>query len=118
MLIGGIGITAVATSKNMILDVSFGYEVTAEEKDCSMIDFTVEEDRSATVVVMVTNAEGDYNVRIDGDKGSNIINAPVPQGSVRVLTYNVGLQADHYTITVVPDDNAIGEIPQFQVKIR
>ncbi|MBQ6017912.1 MAG: CPBP family intramembrane metalloprotease [Clostridiales bacterium] len=79
MLIGGIGITAVATSKNMILDVSFGYEVTAEEKDCSMIDFTVEEDRSATVVVMVTNAEGDYNVRIDGDKGSNIINAPVPR---------------------------------------
>ena len=117
MLAAGIGISALTVKKNMILDVTFGYLVTAEEKDCSMIDFTVEEDREATVVVMVTNADGDYRVRIDGDKGSNIINAPVPQGSLRMLSYNVGLQADHYTITVVPDNNAIGEKPQFQIKI-
>jgi hypothetical protein len=66
---------------------------------------------------MVTNADGDYRVRIDGDKGSNIINAPVPQGGLRMFTYNIGLKADHYTITVVPDNNAIGEKPQFQIKI-
>ena len=117
MLAAGIGISALTVKKNMILDVTFGYLVTAEEKDSSMIDFTVEEDREATVVVMVTNADGDYRVRIDGDKGSNIINAPVPQGGLRMFTYNIGLKADHYTITVVPDNNAIGEKPQFQIKI-
>ena len=117
MLAAGIGISALTVKKNMILDVTFGYLVTAEDKDCSMIDFTVEEDREATVVVMVTNADGDYRVRIDGDKGSNIINAPVPQGGLRMFTYNIGLKADHYTITVVPDNNAIGEKPQFQIKI-
>ena len=117
MLATGIGINVSTVSKNMILDVTFGYLVTAEEKDCSMIDFTVEEDREATVVVMVTNADGDYRVRIDGDKGSNIINAPVPQGSLRMLSYNVGLQADHYTVTIVPDNNAIGEKPQFQITV-
>lgn len=117
MLAAGIGISALTVKKNMILDVTFGYLVTAEEKDCSTIDFTVEEDREATVVVMVTNADGDYRVRIDGDKGSNIINAPVPQGGLRMFTYNIGLKADHYTITVVPDNNAIGEKPQFQIKI-
>lgn len=118
MLASGIAITAISTSKNMILNTTFGYLVTAEEKECSMIDFTVEEDRTATVVVMVTNAEGDYNIRIDGDKGSNIINAPVPQGAIRMFTYDIGLQADHYTVTVVPDDNAIGEKPQIQITIR
>ena len=117
MLAAGIGISALTVKKNMILDVTFGYLVTAEDKDCSMIDFTVEEDRTATVVVVVTNADGDYRVRIDGDKGSNIINAPVPQGGLRMFTYNIGLKADHYTITVVPDNNAIGEKPQFQIKI-
>ena len=118
MLASGIAITAISTSKNMILNTTFGYLVTAEEKECSMIDFSVEEDRTATVVVMVTNAEGDYNIRIDGDKGSNIINAPVPQGAIRMFTYDIGLQADHYTVTVVPDDNAIGEKPQIQITIR
>ena len=118
MLASGIAITAISSSKNMILNTTFGYLVTAEEKECSMIDFTVEEDRTATVVVMVTNAEGDYNIRIDGDKGSNIINAPVPQGAIRMFTYDIGLQADHYTVTVVPDDNAIGEKPQIQITIR
>lgn len=117
MLAAGIGISALTVKKNMILDVTFGYLVTAEDMDCSMIDFTVEEDREATVVVMVTNADGDYRVRIDGDKGSNIINAPVPQGSLRMLSYNVGLQADHYTVTIVPDNNAIGEKPQFQITV-
>ena len=117
MLATGIGINVSTVSKNMLLDVTFGYLVTAEEKDCSMIDFTVEEDRTATVVVVVTNAKGDYRVRIDGDKGSNIINAPVPQGSLRMLSYNVGLQADHYTVTIVPDNNAIGEKPQFQITV-
>ncbi|MBR4948510.1 MAG: CPBP family intramembrane metalloprotease [Clostridiales bacterium] len=118
MLASGIAINVSSVSKSMILNTTFGYLVTAEDKDCSMIDFTVEEDCTATVVVMVTNAKGDYTVRIDGDKGSNIINAPVPQGGLRMLTYNVGLQADHYTITIVPDNNAIGEKPQFQITIN
>ena len=63
------------------------------------------------------NAEGDYKVRIDGDKGSNIINAPVPKGMVRMITYNVSLQADHYVVTVEAENNAVGEKPQIQITI-
>ena len=118
MLVSGFVITTVANSKNMILNTTFGYTVTADGKDCSMIDFEVEEDRNATVVVMLTNADSDYSVRIDGDKGSNIINAEIPDGPVRMITYNVGLQADHYTVTVVPDEEAIGEHPNFQITIK
>jgi hypothetical protein len=117
LLIGGIILNSYRTQKNMILNTNFGYLVTAEDKTNSMIDFTVEEERTATVVVVIMNAEGDYNVRIDGDKGSNIINAPVPKGMIRSFTYNVSLPADHYVVTVEAEGNAIGEKPQIQITV-
>ena len=117
LLVGGLMINAGNAKKNMILSTTIGYLVTADDKDNSMIDFTVGEDRDATVVVTIMNAEGDYKVRIDGDKGSNIINAPVPKGMVRMITYNVSLQADHYVITVEAENNAVGEKPQIQITI-
>ena len=117
LLVGGFMINAGNAKKNMILSTTIGYLVTADDKDNSMIDFTVGEDRDATVVVTIMNAEGDYKVRIDGDKGSNIINAPVPNGMVRMITYNVSLQADHYVITVEAENNAVGEKPQIQITI-
>jgi hypothetical protein len=118
MLVSGIAINAFASSKNMILNTTFSYKVTEEGKDCSMIDFDVEEDRNATVVVMLTNAESNYSIRIDGDKGSNIINSEIPKGSIRMIAYDVGLQADHYTVTVVPGEEAIGEQPNIQITIK
>jgi len=118
MLISGVGITAVKATKDMILTADFSYLVTEDDMNCDLTDFDVEEDCNATVVVILTNAEGDYHVRIDGDKGSNIINAEVPQGNVRMFTYNIGLQEDHYTVTVVPDDNAVGERPEFHITIK
>ena len=117
LLVGGFTINTNNAKKNMVLNTTIGYLVTAEDKTNSMIDFTVEEDRDATVVVTVMNAEGNYRVRIDGDKGSNIINAPVPKGMVRMFTYNVSLQADHYVITVEAENNAIGVKPQIQITI-
>ena len=119
LLVGGFGINAVTSAKNKILNSTIGYRVTEEDKNSLLLDFTVEEDREAVVVVILTNAEGDYKVRIDGDKGSNIINAEVPHGAIRMFTYNgVGFQPDHYTITIEAGDNAVGEKPQFQVTIQ
>ena len=118
MLIAGIGITVVNSQKHAILNSTIGYRITEEDMSSTLIDFDVEEERTATVVIMLTGAEGDYKIRIDGDKGSNIINAPIPQGTLRMITYNVELQPDHYTITVEASDNAIDEKPQFQIAIR
>ena len=118
MLVSGIAINVVTSSGKALLNSTVGYTVTADCKDDSSMEFTVEEDTKATVVVVITNAEGDYNVRIDGDKGSNIINAPVPQGVIRSLTYNVDLQPDHYTVTIEAGDNAIGEKPMIQVTVK
>ena len=118
LLIGGASLNTYTGMKNMLLNSTISYQVTADDKVDSTLDFTVEEERDATIVVVVMNAEGDYNVRIDGDTGVSVINAPVPQGMVRTLTYNVKLPADHYVVTIEAGDNAVGEKPQFQVTVR
>ena len=118
MLVSGFGITAYAGSQNVLLNSMISYEITEEQQEDSSLYFDVEEERTATVVVMVTNAEGGYTVRIDGDSGSNIINAEIPEGGVRMVSYNVTLKPDKYTVTIVADDDAVGENPQIQVTIQ
>lgn len=118
MLVSGMVTFVYTSSHNLLLNSTFGYTVTAESSDSPVCDFNVEKDSNATVVVILTNAEGDYTVRIDGDKGSNIINAEIPDGPLRMLTYNVALQADHYTVTVITGENAIGEKPNIQITIK
>ena len=118
LLVGGFGMNVVTSAKNMILNSTISYQVTADDKVESTLDFTVEEERDATIIVVVMNAEGDYNVRIDGDTGVSVINAPVPQGMIRTLTYNVKLPADHYIVSFEAGDNAVGEHPQFQITIQ
>jgi len=118
MLVSGIAVTAVSSAKRQILNVSYGYQVTEEAMEDSSIDFTVDEDRTATVVILIMNAEGNYKVSIDGDSGSNIINAEIPKNKIRMVSYNVDLKADHYKVTVIPDSTAIGEKPQIQITIQ
>ena len=118
MLVTGLGINISASAHNTLLNSMISYKITERDQEDSSLYFDVEEERTATVVVMITNAEGDYTVRIDGDSGSNIINAEIPEGTVRMVTYNVDLQPDHYTVTVIAGDNAIGENPQIQVTVQ
>ena len=118
MLVSGVTINVLTSAKKAILNSTISYEVTEEDKVSSMLDFDVDEEREATVVVILTNAEGDYKVSIDGDKGSNIINSEIAQGAVRMLTYKVRLQPDHYIVTIESGDNAIGEKPQFSISVQ
>ena len=118
MLISGIAMTAVTASKNMLVNSTVSFQIEEENKDSELVTFDVEKDRSATIVVVVTNAEGDYKIKIDGDKGSSVIDAEVPDGKLRTLTYNVDLKADHYTVTVVSGSNSKGEHPAFQIVVQ
>ncbi|MCR5250623.1 MAG: CPBP family intramembrane metalloprotease [Lachnospiraceae bacterium] len=118
MLAGGIVSFAMSAFGNVLLNSTISYEITEEQQDYSMLGFDVEKDTSANVVVVLTNAEGDYRIRIDGDKGSNIINADVPSGTLRTIQYQCDFQADHYDVYVVAGDNAIGEQPMIRVMIR
>ena len=118
MFITGTAYTAVVNQKNVLLNSTISYTVTAEDKIESTLDFTVEEECESTVAVVLLNAEGDYTVRIDGDTGVSVINAPVPKGMVRMMTYNVKLPADHYVVTIEAGDNAVGEHPQIEITVQ
>lgn len=117
LCISGFAITIANTTFGMLLNSTITYDVTEDDRENSTLDFTVENGRQAAVVYQIDGAEGDYTVRIDGDKGSNIINAPVPDGAVRMGIYYIDLQPDHYTVTVVAGDNAVGETPTFDIAI-
>ena len=118
MLIAGIGITFANSAKSTLVNNTIGYEVTLEGKDCVIGEFDVEEERTAAVAAVLANAEKGYTVRIDGDSGSNIINAEIPDGAVRMIAYNVELAPDHYVVTLVPDEDAVGEHPLIEIRIQ
>ena len=118
MLAAGIGLTVAESAKSTIINSTISYEVTLEAKDCVIGEFDIEEERSAAVAAIVANAEKGYMIRIDGDSGSNIINSEVPEGAVRMIAYNVELKPDHYVVTLVPDDDAVGEHPIVEIRIQ
>ena len=124
MLITGIGMTAnlamhsAAFAKRQILNSTIGYTVTKAGTSDTDLSFDIEKDTSATISVNVKNAEGDYKIVIDGDKGSSVINAEVPAGDPRKITYNVALQPDHYRIKVDAGENAVGEKPLFDFLVN
>lgn len=120
MVISGAMILIKGGLSAQHLNSTVSYEVTAEEKEIVAAEFDVEEDMTAYVVVSCGNSSGDYRVRIDGDRGSNIINAPLPEpvGNMRTFWYQCGFQSDHYTVYIVADDNAVGETPKFSIVIQ
>lgn len=124
MLITGIGMTvnlamhSAAFAKRQILNSTIGYTVTKAGTSDTDLSFDIEKDTSATISVNVKNAEGDYKIVIDGDKGSSVINAEVPAGDPRKITYNVALQPDHYRIKVDAGENAVGEKPLFDFLVN
>ena len=117
LLAAGIVVTVFGAG-NSYLNCTIGYDVTEDKMEYQALDFDIEQDTQALVVVSLSDAGGDYTVRIDGDKGSNIINAPVPKGNARMFWYRCDFQADHYRITFVADDNAVGETPNFSIVIQ
>ena len=88
-----------------------------EENNETDIDFTVDEERKVSVMIILVEAEGDYTVDIVGDKEGNVYSADIPKGLSRTITTELELPADHYTITFTGGDNAEGETPFFSINV-
>lgn len=117
LFISGLGITIANTTFGMLLNSTITYDITEEYKENSTLEFDVDEERQAVVVFELQDSQGDYTVKIDGDNGSNILDVEVPSDGLRLGIYYVPLQPDHYTVTIVAGDNAIGETPTFDIAI-
>ena len=117
LFISGLGITIANTTFGMLLNSTITYDITEEYRENSTLEFDVDEERQAVVVFELQDSQGDYTVKIDGDNGSNILDVEVPSDGLRLGIYYVPLQPDHYTVTIVAGDNAIGETPTFDIAI-
>lgn len=100
------------------MNTSVSMEIKADQSEYEVGGFDIDEEKTCMIVIQLEGAEGDYRVRIDGDKGSNIINAPVPEDGKKTVWYQPLFWEDHYTVYVVPEDNAVGESPTFRIVIQ
>ncbi len=119
MFITGSGLTLAQSFKSMndqLLNASLGYDVTEEKKD-EELDFTVEEEREVTLMLIMVEAKGDYKVEVVGDKEGKVFGADIPNGLSRTINTQLVLPADHYTIRIIGDDNAVGESPFVSVNV-
>lgn len=119
MFLTGSGLTLTQSLKRMndqLLNATFGYTVTEESKE-SEIDFTVEEEREVTVMIIMVEANGDYKAEVVGDKEGSVFSADIPKGLSRTVNTQLVLSPDHYTIRIIGEDNAVGEEPFLSVSV-
>ena len=119
MFLTGSGLMLTQSLKRMndqLLNATFGYTVTEESKE-SEIDFTVEEEREVTVMIIMVEAKGDYKVEVVGDKEGSVYSSDIPKGFSRTVNTQLVLPPDHYTIRFIGGDNAVGEEPFFTISV-
>ncbi|MCR5804897.1 MAG: CPBP family intramembrane metalloprotease [Clostridia bacterium] len=119
MFLTGSGLMLTQSFKRMndqLLNATFGYTVTEENKE-SEIDFTVEEEREVTVMIIMVDAKGDYKVEVVGDKEGSVYSSDIPKGLSRTINTQLVLPPDHYTIRFIGEDNAVGEEPFFTISV-
>ena len=119
MFITGSGLVLAQSFKSMndtLLSCTYSEDMTEEDKNAE-VDFTVDEDRKATVMIIMVEAKGDYKVEIIGDKEGSVYSADIPKGLSRTINTQLELPADHYTIRITGGDNAVGETPFFSINV-
>lgn len=120
MFITGCGLTvaqSIGSMNETLLSSTIGYEVTEESNETSL-DFTLDEERKVSVMVILVDAKGDYTITVTGDKEGDVYSADIPKGLSRTITTELELDPDHYTVTFAGGDNAIGEKPFISINVR
>lgn len=119
MFAGGIAVTvANSTGTNTLVKTNISYLVDAENTETLPLDFSMEEEGACTVAVVVTNAEGNYNVKIAKKNGEVVSNDPVSTGAFRMYTTQLELEPGDYELTIVNCDGTINEKPVISVQIN
>lgn len=119
MFAGGIAVTvANSTGTNTLVKTNISYLVDAENTEALPLDFSMEEEGACTVAVVVTNAEGNYNVKIAKKNGEVVSNDPVSTGALRMYTTQIELEPGDYELIIVNCDGTINEKPVISVQIN
>jgi membrane protease YdiL (CAAX protease family) len=117
MLFTGIALFGTSMAENKILSSTISYEIT-EAGESELVDFTVEEEGTYVVQVMLTGAEGDYHVTVADTEGNVACQGDISDGMFRSYQENISPEPDDYVITIDSGDNAVGEHPSFTVTVQ
>ncbi|SMC77704.1 Membrane protease YdiL, CAAX protease family [Oscillospiraceae bacterium] len=117
MLFTGIALFGTSMAENKILSSTISYEIT-EAGESELVDFTVEEEGTYVVQVMLTGAEGDYHVTVADTEGNVACQGDISDGMFRIYQENISPEPDDYVITIDSGDNAVGEHPSFTVTVQ
>ena len=117
MLITGATLYGITLSENRVVNSTISYEIT-EAGESELIDFTVEEEGTYVVQVMITGAEGDYHVTVADKDGNVACQGDVSEGMFRLYQENISPEPDDYVIIIDSGDNAVGEHPAFSVTVQ
>ena len=117
MLFTGIALFGTSMAENKILSSTISYEIT-EAGESELVDFTVEEEGTYVVQVMLTGAEGDYHVTVADTEGNVACQGDISDGMFRLYQEKISPEPDDYVITIDSGDNAVGEHPSFTVTVQ
>lgn len=118
MLVTGIVLLAGNHMNSMIANCQIAYTVTEEAPDTDM-EFGVEEERTYTVVVVLTgDKNADYSFTMKDSEGNMLIDAPMNSGSpIRTMTKSINLPVGQYYTQIHAGDGAVGDHPEIQIMV-
>ena len=118
MLVSGIVLLTGSHMNNMIVNCQISYTVTEEAPDTDM-EFGVEEERTYTVVVVMTgDKDAEYSFTMKDSEGNMLIDAPLNNGSpIRTMTKNISLPVGQYYTQIHAGDGSVGDHPEIQVMV-
>lgn len=118
MLVTGIVLLAGNHMNSMIANCQIAYTVTEEAPDTDM-EFGVEEERTYTVVVVLTgDKDADYSFTMKDSEGNMLIDAPLNSGSpIRTMTKSINLPVGQYYTQIHAGDGSVGDHPEIQIMV-
>lgn len=117
MFIAGMGISVVNMSQGSLLQSTISYEFTEDTPD-QVLDFTIEDDGTYLIQVVMTNATGNYHITVQDTEGNVACQGDISQGAIRIYQETIAPEPDDYQIIISGEDGSLGEHPTIVVNVQ
>ena len=117
MFIAGMGISVVNMSQGSLLQSTISYEFTEDTPD-QVLDFTIEDDGTYLIQVVMTGATGNYHITVQDTEGNVACQGDVSQGAIRIYQETIAPEPDDYQIIISGEDGSLGEHPTIVVNVQ
>lgn len=116
MFIAGIGITLINAGKNTLVQSTLSY-IVSEETPSQTLDFTIEDEDTYIVQVLMTGAEGEYHVTLQDVEGNIACQGDVTGRGIKLYQETIAPESDDYQLIIENTDGCMGDQPIIEVQI-